>query len=237
MSSSFLGPISSDVNEMVNTPATNTDATNTDVTNTDVNLSNVDEEALEEFVNKKIEDFYRRVYPGFEITSGLDTMGHGRAELCITTDTKQALHFYKQGNCKLGSRKSVEIRTGDKASEDDVSVLISAENGHIIIEAPSGNLNLRGENVLIESSAADGQVTIKSKKNAKIDAPTLLMESNMLTAAATSECLLTAGSDMAIYCESNPVEIGSGQDPIIGASITQTILNFIDKGKSLFSGG
>ena len=53
------------------------------------------------------------------ISSGTDTLAHGRSELCLTTETSQGIHFYEQGNCKLGSRNSIELRTGDKATGKD----------------------------------------------------------------------------------------------------------------------
>ena len=68
-------------------------------------------------------DYYRRGYPGFEITSGGDTTAHGVAEYCMTTDTIQGLHFYKQGNMKMRSNKSMEFYTGE--SEDVTSGSLS----------------------------------------------------------------------------------------------------------------
>ena len=122
-------------------------------------------EEIDKQIDERFERFYRRVYPGFTISSGTDTLAHGRSELCLTTETSQGIHFYEQGNCKIGSRNSIELRTGDKATGKDVAVTISAENGHIVIEAPNGNLVLRGNNVLIEATEADGQMTFKSKRN------------------------------------------------------------------------
>ena len=60
---------------------------------------------------KRFEKFYRRRFPGFSMSGGVNTLGHGRAELMLTTDTAQCIHFYEQGNCKIGSRNSIELKT------------------------------------------------------------------------------------------------------------------------------
>ena len=73
----------------------------------EVFLNGLSEEKLKEIVadaaKEVFADYYRRGYPGFEITSGGDTTAHGVAEYCMTTDTIQGLHFYKQGNMKMRS--------------------------------------------------------------------------------------------------------------------------------------
>ena len=194
-------------------------------------------EEVDKKIDERFERFYSRVYPGFTLSSGTDTLAHGRSELCLTTETSQGIHFYEQGNCKLGSRNSIELRTGDKATGKDVAVTISAENGHIVIEAPNGNLVLRGNNVLIEATEADGQMTFKSKRNLKIDSPNVLVESNYLTMAATSQALLYGGSDCSIYCEGNPVETASGQDPIIASGVINKVLTMLKNAKALFISG
>ena len=194
-------------------------------------------EEIDKKIDERFERFYRRAYPGFTISSGTDTLAHGRSELCLTTETSQGIHFYEQGNCKLGSRNSIELRTGDKATGKDVAVTISAENGHIVIEAPNGNLVLRGNNVLIEATEADGQMTFKSKRNLKIDSPNVLVESNYLTMAATSQALLYGGSDCSIYCEGNPVETASGQDPIIASGVINKVLTMLKNARALFISG
>ena len=186
---------------------------------------------------KRFEKFYQRRFPGFLMSSGLNTMGHGKAEFCLTTDTAQALHFYEQGNCKLGSRNSIELKTGDKATGDDISVFITAENGHIKITAPNGNLILQGNNVLLEATDADGQVTIKSKKNLYLDAPSMTLDSDYATIAASSDMLLYGGNDTLLYCESGPPETASGGDPILASGLVGKILAAMKNAKMLFISG
>ena len=139
---------------------------------------------------KRFEKFYRRRFPGFSMSGGVNTLGHGRAELMLTTDTAQCIHFYEQGNCKIGSRNSMELKTGDHATSDDLAVFIEAENGHIKISAPNGNLILQGNNVLLEATDPEGQVTVKTKQNLYLDAPSLTVDSDYATIAASSDMLL-----------------------------------------------
>jgi len=186
---------------------------------------------------KKFEKFYRRRFPGFTMSSGVNTLAHGMGELMFTTDTAQCIHFYEQGNCKIGSRNSIELKTGDKATEDDLSVFITAENGHIKITAPNGNLILQGSNVLLEATDADGQVTLKSKKNMYLDAPSLTVDSDYATIAASSDMLLYGGNDTLLYCESGPPETASGGDPILASGLVGKILAAMKNAKMLFVGG
>ena len=186
---------------------------------------------------KKFEKFYRRRFPGFTMSSGVNTLGHGTGELMLTTDTKQCIHFYEQGNCKIGSRNSIELKTGDKSTEDDLSVFITAENGHIKITAPNGNLILQGSNVLLEATDADGQVTVKSKKNMYLDSTSLTIDTDYATIAACSDMLLYGGNDATLYCESGPPETASGGDPIIASGLVGKILAAMKSAKMLFTSG
>ena len=199
----------------------------------------VDDEVTEEDkeFEKKFEKFYRRRFPGFTMSSGVNTLGHGTGELMLTTDTKQCIHFYEQGNCKIGSRNSIELKTGDKSTEDDLSVFITAENGHIKITAPNGNLILQGSNVLLEATDADGQVTVKSKKNMYLDSTSLTIDTDYATIAACSDMLLYGGNDATLYCESGPPETASGGDPIIASGLVGKILAAMKSAKMLFTSG
>ena len=104
----------------------------------------------------------------------------------------------------------------------------------IKIHAKHGNLILKGENVLLEATAKDGQVTLSSGKNMKLDSPTILMESNHATLGATTDMLLYGGSDMLLWCEGNPIETGTGQDVMIAAGLTGKLLSMFKSAKMLF---
>ena len=74
---------------------------------------------VKKLVADEVQNYFRMSRPGFEIASGHKTNGHGVAEYCMTTDTAQGIHFYEDGQCKMSSKKSIEIYSGDKAGEDD----------------------------------------------------------------------------------------------------------------------
>ena len=89
----------------------------------------------------------------------------------------------------------------------------------------------------MEATDADGQVTLKSKKNMYLDAPSLTVDSDYATIAASSDMLLYGGNDTLVYCESGPVETASGGDPIIATSLTEKILAALKNAKMLFTSG
>ena len=41
-------------------------------------------EEIDKQIDERFEKFYSRVYPGFTLSSGTDTLAHGRSELCLT---------------------------------------------------------------------------------------------------------------------------------------------------------
>ena len=43
---------------------------------------------------KQLTEYYRRSYPHFEISSGVESEAHGPTEYCMTTDTYQGINFY-----------------------------------------------------------------------------------------------------------------------------------------------
>lgn len=230
------GPTAQDISTDPNAVNTDTDALfPNSADSAQPGVAELSEEDKE--FEKKFEKFYRRRFPGFTMSSGVNMLGHGRGELLLTTDTKQCIHFYEQGNCKIGSRNSIELKTGDQATEDDLSIFLSAENGAIKIAAPNGNLILQGDNVLIESTKDDGQVTIKSKKNMYLDCTSLTVDTDYGTVAACSDLLLYGGNDTLLYCESGPPETASGGDPILASGLVGKILAAMKNAKMLFVGG
>ena len=75
------------------------------------------------------------------------------------------------------------------------------------------------------------------KKNLYLDAPSLTVDSDYATIAASSDMLLYGGNDTLVYCESGPVETASGGDPIIATSLTEKILAALKNAKMLFTSG
>lgn len=184
-------------------------------------------------LDKFAENYYRKNFPGFNITSGHNTEAHGVGEYCMSTDTAQSIHFYKQGNCKLVSRKSFEIATGDKATDKDVAVSIRAQDGHIVIEAKNGDLTLRGNNIILETNDAEGSVVAKPCKVFHVRAPEVEFQSTKLTAVATMDMMLAAG-DLTMYAESGPPSMVDGTEPITGGGLISTLINALNKAQSFF---
>ena len=188
--------------------------------------------AQEEF-DKLSYNYYRRNYPNFNITSGHNSEGHGKSEYVMATDSGQSIEFFKQGNAKIVSRNSLELVSGDKATDKDVCISIRAQDGHIVIEAKNGDLTLRGNNVILESTDPEGGIVSKSAKVFKVKAPEVDIEGTKLTQSATMDMLLAAG-ELSLYSESGPIKQGDGTQPIVTGNIFTTVFNIVDKARSFF---
>jgi len=184
-------------------------------------------------LDKFAENYYRRNYPGFNITSGHNTEAHGIGEYCMSTETAQGIHFYKQGNGKIVSRKSFEIATGDKATDKDVAISIRAQDGDIVIEAKNGDLTLKGNNIILETNDAEGSIVSKPCKVFHVKAPEVEIEGTKVTQSATMDMLLSAG-DLTLYSQSGPSQTGDGTEPIVGGGIFGTIFNALNKAQAFF---
>ncbi len=84
------------------------------------------QQKINEIVEIKLENYFRQHINGVEISMNAPTVGHGIGEYCLTTDTKQGIQIYKQGNMKIGANKSIEIRSGTKAKNTDTSIILTS---------------------------------------------------------------------------------------------------------------
>ena len=162
-------------------------------------------------------DYYRRGYPGFEITSGGDTTAHGVAEYCMTTDTIQGLHFYKQGNMKMRSNKSMEFYTGESEDVTDGSLAfrIHADGGNIVIEAADGDITLRGRNITLQAGDAKdkGQIKLMSTGQTVVDSGEKLeLEGSGVDIRTEMDVSIFGGNACDLHCGSAPVTTSSGAD-------------------------
>ena len=189
---------------------------------------------VKKIVQEYAEDYFAMRRPGFNIESGTRTEGHGMSEFMVSTDTKQGLHFYRQGNGKLTSNKSMEIYSGDKATENDDAIVVEAINGNVHIKAVNGNLILEGANVIIKATDADGDVSLQSPKTVSVKCPEFIVDATKNTITSTSNTLLAAGT-LELYCETGAVTTASGQDPILSGSVFSTIINIADKAKKILN--
>ena len=190
------------------------------------------QQKINEIVEKKLENYFRQHYNGVEIVYGGPTVGHGIAEYSLTTDTKQGIQIYKQGNMKIGSNKSIEIRTTTKPKDKDAAITLSAQCGNIVIEAKNGDVVLMGKNVQIESTDASGIVSIKSKKTIKLDAPRVDIEGTTVSVLASSEAKIVAGSTT-IHGELS-MEMSEGHEAILNGSLLSIIINGLEDIKKFF---
>ena len=180
-------------------------------------------------------DYYRRGYPGFEITSGGDTTAHGVAEYCMTTDTIQGLHFYKQGNMKMRSNKSMEFYTGE--SEDvtsgSLSFKIHTDGGNIVIEANGGgDILLKGRNITLQAGDDEdaGQIKLMSTGQTVIDSGEKLeLEGSGVDIRTEMDVSIFGGSACDLHCRSAPVSTSSGADNPLAGSLMDKIMNLMDK--------
>ena len=186
---------------------------------------------------KQLTEYYRRSYPHFEISSGVESEAHGPTEYCMTTDTYQGIHFYKQGNMKVRSNKSVEIYSGQKATDDDASIHIQSENGYIKIESDD-TLILKGKRVQIISEGASDEdgVFIEGGKRLKVDAGNITLDGDNTNVIAAEEMHINGGSDLSLYSEAAPIQISSGAESLFAGGVTSQIMNVLDKAKKFFSG-
>lgn len=188
--------------------------------------------AQEEF-DRLSYNYYRRNYPNFNITSGHNTDNHGKSEYVMSTDTGQGIEFFKQGNCKIVGRKSIELSAGDLASDKDVCISIRAQDGHIVIEAKNGDLTLKGNNIILEATDADGTIEAKPGKVFKVKAPEIDLEGTKFVGSATMDMLLAAG-ELSMYSESGPIKQGDGTQSIISSSVFSTVFTIVDKARQFF---
>ena len=186
---------------------------------------------------KQLTEYYRRSYPHFEISSGVESEAHGPTEYCMTTDTYQGIHFYKQGNMKVRSNKSVEIYSGQKATDDDASIHIQSENGYIKIESDD-TLILKGKRVQIisEGSSDEDGVFIEGGKRLNVDACNITLDGDNTNVIAAEEMHINGGSDLSLYSEAAPIQISSGAESLFAGGVTSQIMNVLDKAKKFFSG-
>lgn len=186
---------------------------------------------------KQLTEYYRRSYPHFEISSGVESEAHGPTEYCMTTDTYQGIHFYKQGNMKVRSNKSVEIYSGQKATDDTPAIHIQSENGYIKIESDD-TLILKGKRVQIisEGSSDEDGVFIEGGKRVNVDAGNVTLDGDNTNVIAAEEMHINGGSDLSLYSEAAPIQISSGAESLFAGGVTSQIMNVLDKAKKFFSG-
>jgi len=180
----------------------------------------------------ELQKYFRSLDGHFEIVSGNQTVGHGRAEYCLTTDTSQGIHIYEQGNMKIGSNLTMEIITGHEGDPHTGKILIKCMNGDVHIEAPNGDLVLQGKNVQISATDAKGVVQMTSPRNVQVNAASFGVESdNIQNVAAMSATTLAANNTNYGH---NSCDVSEGPEQILDGSLLQKIIGAIEQIKMFF---
>ena len=167
---------------------------------------------VDRIIDEKLENYFRMSRPGFVIESGGMSGGHGLSEYCLTTDTIQGIHFYKQGNCKLVSNKSLELQSGETAGEDEIAVSIRAVGGDVEIEAPSGDVIIKGVNIQLH---ADEDLHMEGNNMINIYTPNLEFYGDKFNVVAISNLFLLGGGTSVFHANID-CEISSGVDLAAG---------------------
>jgi len=183
---------------------------------------------VDRIIDEKLENYFRMSRPGFAIESGVMTGGHGLSEFCMTTDTLQCIHFYKDGQCKIGSEKALELQSGQNAGEDECAVSIKAIGGDVVIEAPSGDVILKGVNIQLH---ADEDLHLEGNNMVNMYTPNFEVMSDKTNLVAVST-LFALGGGSSVFHSNIDAEMTSGVDLAAGDWLTK-LVNIQDDLKKL----
>ncbi len=131
-------------------------------------------------------EFYCK-YQGFEFKSGVDD-GAGRTiDWEVITDNIQGIKFCTDGtHWQLNYKNSYEI-CGKDCAQGDQAKVIRAVKGNIVIEAKSGDIILRGDNVRIQARGSDGECTINAGKQVATKAAITSVSGTKVNIMGTSD--------------------------------------------------
>lgn len=85
----------------------------------------------------------------------------------ITLDGTGERH--RAGGTMCRSPGSFQVKAGEKCGPEDKTIMMRAENGDIILSAPTGKIILDASNILIKSSGGDGNGIIEIDASDKVN--------------------------------------------------------------------
>ena len=189
-------------------------------------------EEIQKIVDKIVEDrldnYFRMSRPGFEIVSGHKVPGHDVGEFCMTTDTAQGIHFYQDGQCKISSKKSIELYSGDRSGEEDFSIVIQSSHGDIKITAKQNDVVIQGNRIMIHASEL---LQLRSATKIDIGAPSIDITGDDINAIGIDTLRLLGGSTE-LFAD-NSLEISEGVDLLLNTDIVSRLTNLADDIKKL----
>ena len=183
---------------------------------------------VDKIVDEKLDNYFRMTRPGFEIVSGHKVPGHDLGEFCMTTDTAQGIHFYQDGQCKISSKKSIEIYSGDKAGEEDFSITIQTSHGDIKITAKQNDVVIQGNRIMIHASEL---LQLRSATKIDIGAPSVDITGDDINAIGIDTLRLLGGSTE-LFAD-NSLDISEGVDILLNTDIVSRLTNLADDIKKL----
>ena len=183
---------------------------------------------VDKIVDEKLDNYFRMTRPGFEIVSGHKVPGHDVGEFCMTTNTAQGIHFYQDGQCKISSKKSIEIYSGDKSGDEDFSIVIQTSHGDVKITAKKNDVLIEGNRIMIHASEL---LQLRSAGKIDIAAPSIDLFGDDLNVIAIDTLRLLGGSTE-LFAD-NSLEISEGVDLLLNTDIVSRLTNLADDIKKL----
>lgn len=173
---------------------------------------------------------YYANYPGFRITSG-NKIQKGAlkgkvVDLTIYTDNRQGIGFYEDGLHRLVVNGTSYETCGNDLDEKDYAKIISASNGHIMLDAQDGDVILKGRNIRLEAWDADSEITLDSNKHVYITGSITNIRGTNINVLATKD--LTLGANFIELTGGVGVEAGTQSDMFQGNFLGK-IFKWLDK--------
>ena len=188
------------------------------------------------YVKQEINEYFRMGRPGFEIVSNHLSKLYGVSEYVVATDQGQLFGFYRNGDrdiSKWKANNSAEIIAGQKNKDDQsVAIGLKAKNGNIEIEAPNGDLILRGKTVKIQATGEKnnkrGIFKVDANTEINMESPTIKIDGDTATHIKGRGDLTLLGGTVSIFSYSGDVEISDGIELLLSDGSVEQFIQRIE---------